>query len=258
MNAETRAHILNYLKEGIRLDGRKLDEFRPISIEVNPIKTAEGSAIATIGGTRVIVGVKIGVEKPYQDTPDEGILMVGTELYPLASPDFESGPPGEKSIEIARVIDRGLRESKTINQKELNLLPGEKSWSIMLDVCALNEEGNLLDAGSIAALVALKQTRFPEYNGTIINYKHKTDKKIELRKKPIAITVVKIGQYFIVDPTVEEEQVMDARLTITTTEDNTICALQKGGEAPITTDEVKQMLQLAKEKAAGIREQLEL
>ncbi|OIO65471.1 RNA-binding protein [Candidatus Woesearchaeota archaeon CG_4_10_14_0_2_um_filter_57_5] len=253
MNSERKMHLLDYFKEGFRPDGRKLDEFRPITIEAGTIKTAEGSAIVTIGGTRVIVGVKMQVEKPYSDRPNEGTMMVGAELYPMASPKFESGPPNAQSIEIARVIDRGLRESKAIDTKGLCLIPGEKCWSVIMDVCAMNEEGNLLDAGSIAALAALNTTIFPGFDGTIVDYKHPSDRKLELKKQPIAITVVKIANYLLVDPTNEEEQAMDARLTVTTTAEGTICSLQKGGEASLLPEEIQAMLELAKTKAKEIR-----
>ncbi|MEM5804572.1 MAG: RNA-binding protein, partial [Candidatus Aenigmatarchaeota archaeon] len=94
----------------VRLDGRSFDQFREVSIETNVVTSAEGSARVKIGNSLVLAGVKMDVMEPYPDTPDEGNLVVDAELLPIASPDFEPGPPDEHAIEIARVVDRGIRE----------------------------------------------------------------------------------------------------------------------------------------------------
>ena len=96
-------------KNGVRLDGRKLDEFRDIKIETGVIAKAEGSAMVSLGDSKVLVGVKINPGEPYSDSPDEGVLMVGAELTAYSNDSFETGAPGEDAIEIARVVDRAIR-----------------------------------------------------------------------------------------------------------------------------------------------------
>ncbi|MBU1975313.1 MAG: RNA-binding protein, partial [Nanoarchaeota archaeon] len=124
MNEEIKEHIANALKSGIRLDGRKGDEFRKIEIQTDVIKTAAGSAHVKCGDTEVIAGVSLSVSTPFPDKPDDGVLMVGTELLPLSNPEFESGPPSIDSIEISRVIDRGVRESKGVDTSALCIKKG--------------------------------------------------------------------------------------------------------------------------------------
>src|SRR3989344_7494439 len=104
--------IRKMIERGKRLDHRPFDQYREMTIEAGIISSAEGSARVKLGNTEVIVGVKLGVGTPFPDTQDEGVLMVTAELLPLAHPDFESGPPGEDAIELARVVDRAIRESK--------------------------------------------------------------------------------------------------------------------------------------------------
>jgi len=246
MNHEVKEHIRNALKKGIRIDGRKLDELRPIKIETGFLSTAEGSARVIFGEAEVLAGVKMAVEKPYPDTPDDGVLMVNSELLPISNPEFESGPPSMASIETARVIDRGIRESKAFNTKSLCLEKGEKVWTVAIDVVPLNYDGNLIDLGGFAALIALKNARFPFMNedGTI-DYHKKTDKTLELNKLPIPITVCKIGDILIIDPTDEEEKAVDARLTVTVLDDDKICALQKGGDHPLTVKDIEKMVEMA-------------
>lgn len=255
MSKDSKSNLLRYMSEETRFDGRKLDEFRPIKIEYINLKTAEGSAKVHIGKTQVIAGIKLEMGKPFSDTPDEGALMVGTELLPLSSPEFESGPPGIEAIEMARVVDRGIRESKAIDYKKLCVVKGEKVWIVNVDICVLNDDGNLLDASGIAAIAALKTAKFPEYDGEKVNYKKATNVPVPLLKFPIPVTVFKLKGKYFVDPISEEEQCYDARLTVTTIEDGTICALQKGGDSPITIEDVKAMVELATKKSQEIRKQ---
>src|SRR3989338_9244066 len=164
MHEELRKHIIGLLKAGTRLDGRKLNDYRkPIQIDYGVVMTANGSARVKIGDTEVIAGIKLEVGTPYPDNPDEGTIIVGAELLPLSSPDFELGPPGIQAVELARVVDRGIRESKCLDFKKLCIEEGEKAWMIIVDICTINDAGNLLDASSLAAIAALRNTTFPEY-----------------------------------------------------------------------------------------------
>ena len=245
--------LLKALAKGIRLDGRGLLEYRPMTIEINVSKSAEGSARVKFGKTDVIVGVKLGVEKPYPDTPDQGNLMVNAELLAMSNPEFEAGPPSAQAIELARVIDRGIREAKAINQKDLVIKPAEKVWSVMVDVCSMNDDGGLLDASALGALAALKNARFPKYENDQIDYLAKTDKAVPMKREPIAVTVFKIGPHFLVDPLPDEEKGLDARLTVTVTEKGTLCAMQKGGHEPLSLNDIDEMVRIALEKAPELR-----
>jgi len=256
MTKEAKEIIIKYLKENNRYDGRKLDQYRDIVIEYDISKSAEGSARVKIGDTEVLAGIKLAVEAPYPDTPEDGNLMVGAELLPMSNPEFEGGPPGIDSIELARVVDRAIRESKAIDTKKLCIKKGEKAWAVMIDICPLNDSGNLFDAAALAAVAAVKNTKFPEYKDGIIDYKKKTNQSLPIKKLPVSVTIIKIGDYYLVDPINDEEKVIDARLTVALTEDNVICALQKGGDSPLSVDNVSKMIDIAAKKAAELRKKL--
>lgn len=251
--------ILKLAAEGTRLDKRALDAFREVQVEINPIPKAEGSARVRLGRTDVLVGVKMEVGEPFADKPDEGTLMVNAELSPMASPHFEPGPPREASIELARVVDRGIRESHAIDVKKLCMTPKEKSWTVMIDLQVMNYDGNLIDACSLAALAALKHARFPAYDGETVDYTAKTDKKLPLSHEPLAVTVYKLGgakPILLVDPTAEEEEIAVARLTVSTNEAGNIAALQKGGAEGFTLEEIAQAFQLSLKQGAELRTHL--
>jgi exosome complex component RRP42 len=246
--------IAQLMSKGKRLDGRGLNEYREIKIEKGLIEKAEGSARVLLGKTEVLVGVKIGVGAPFSDTPNEGVLTVNAELVPLASPTFEPGPPNENAIELARVVDRGIRESKAINLEKLCLEPGKKVLVVFIDVYVLNHDGNLIDASAIATLGALLNTKMFKYEleeGEVIVKPGYTP--LPIQNHPIAVTFAKINDKLAVDPWLEEEQVMDARLTMTIEKDGKICAIQKGGTGYFTAEQIMEAAKLAKEKAAELR-----
>jgi len=236
----TAQRIKKYLKQGKRFDNRKLDEFREIVVELGVSKNAEGSARVKIGKTEVIAGIKMDIGTPYTDSPDKGNMMVTAELLPLSSPRFESGPPRFPSIELARVIDRGLRESKLIDFEKLCIKEGEKVWTIFVDIYTINDDGNLLDTAGLAALIALKNAKIPKYDEKTekVLYGELTDKKIPLTDiLPIALTAHKIGDKIIFDPTREEEDISETRVTIGSSH-GSISSMQKG---EITALEIEEM-----------------
>ena len=253
----TKEYIESLLERDMREDKRSFTEYRkPFTVEYGiSSKSAEGSARVKIGNTEVVAGIKLAVGTPYPDTPDEGTMMVGVELLPLSSPDFETGPPSIDSIELARVFDRGIRESKAIDVKKLCIKKNEKVWMVFIDVYPINDAGNLFDAGFLAAMAALKDARFPTYDAKTeqVDYKKRTNTKLPLTKTPIEVTVFKIKNKLFVDPTLNESKSYDARLTVASLENKDICGLQKGGSHALTVEDVDNMVALALEKAAELR-----
>src|SRR3989338_661325 len=242
-------YINGLLEKGERIDGRKFDEYRKIKIETGVSKNAEGSARVIMGDTEVIVGVKMDVGEPYFDSQDEGVLITGAELLALSSEDFELGPPGTKAVELARVVDRGIRESGCIDMKKLCIKKKEKVWMIFIDIYTINDGGNLIDASALAVLAALRDTKFPVYDekNERVDYGNLDKKSLPLIKLPLACTLYKIGGKTLVDVDSEEEKVIDARLTVTMAEKE-IHAMQKGGDGVLRVEEVDEMIKLAEEK----------
>ena len=249
--------ITQLMDKGKRLDGRELTDYRQIKIEQGIIEKAEGSARVLLGKTEVVVGVKIETGEPFSDTPNEGVLTVNAELVPLASPGFEPGPPDESSIELARIVDRGIRESKAIDVKKLVIEPGKKVFVIFVDVYVLNHDGNLIDASALAAMAALLNTKMGKYEVEDGEVKMKPGyEPLPLNKHPITVTCAKIGDKLVVDPWLEEEQVMDARISIAFDDDENICAIQKGGSGYFEPKQVFEAARIAKEKSGELRKKL--
>jgi len=246
-----RDYICNLAKQGKRVDDRKFEEYREISIETNVVKKAEGSARVKIGNTQVLAGIKMDVGEPYPDTPESGVLTTAAELIPLASPDFESGPPQEDAIELARVVDRGVRESEVIELEKLCIEPNEKVWIIFLDIHILDYDGNLFDAASLASLAALSTAKVPN-----ARFELGEDYPLPMREPPISCTSVKFDNYVVIDPSLDEDEIADARLTVATDNNGDIRAMQKGLNGSFTREEIQKVIKASLDNGKEIRKKL--
>jgi len=248
IDKELKRHFIGRLIDNNRrIDGRGFDDFRDVELQNGMIgDKAEGSALIKLGNTEVLCGIKLNTGEPWPDTPAEGILMTGAELVPIASPNFETGRPGEEAIELARVVDRGIRESKMVDLEKLCITEGEKVWMVFVDLHVLNHDGNLLDACSMAAVSALKNTFVPKFEDNAV-VRGEKDRDLPVVKTPISCTFAKINKGIVIDPILDEEFAMDARLTVTTS-GKEIHAMQKGEIGAFSPDEVSQMVDKAMAK----------
>lgn len=246
----TKKRIIELLKDSNRIDGRGQFENREIVVETDVSNKAEGSARVRLGNTEVIVGVKLQTQEPYSDHKDEGTLMVGMEINPSAGERYEPGPPKIDAIEIARVVDRGIRESGYIDFKKLCIKEGEVVWSVMIDIYAINDDGNLLDASAIGAVAALKMTKIPEYDEEDgVKYGKLTDNGLPLTEnESLMMTFYKVGDQLLFDPIRDEEDASSARLTLAISKpgkDKIINSMQKGGLDSISIEHLNQVIEEA-------------
>lgn len=245
------------ISKGKRLDGRTLDEIRPIEIEVGLIKKANGSARVKLGNSEVVAGVKVETGEPFEGLENKGALILSAEVLPTASPYIEPGPPDEETVELARVVDRGIRESEMLDLSKLALIPGEIVYVIFVDCSVINADGNLFDATSYAAVSALMNSKLPVFE---IRDRKAVDtgekQNPPLTTVPVSVTAVRIGESVILDPTAEEEACMDARITITTNSDQNFAAVQKGSTGAFTVEQLKRAAPTARIKGEEIRAKL--
>ncbi|AWR97273.1 exosome complex protein Rrp42 [Acidianus sulfidivorans JP7] len=254
-----RESILASLERGVRLNGRKLNEYRQLSIILDYAKKADGSALVKLGDTGVLAGVKIEAEEPFEDNPSQGNLVVNVELLPLAYETFEPGPPDENSIELSRIVDRSLRDSKSIDLTKLVIEPGKKVWTVWVDIYVLDYGGNILDASTIAAVSALYNARLPKVvkeNDEIKIIKEEKGDKLPMNYPVVTVSVAKIGNHLVVDPDLDEEGIMDAKISLSYTPDGRIVGMQKSGIGLFTLDEIDQVENLARNSSQKLFEEL--
>jgi exosome complex component RRP42 len=285
-----RDYITKIAEQGKRIDGRAFDQYRTIEIDTKVVNKAEGSARVKIGNTQVLCGIKMDIGEPFPDTPATGVMSTAAEFVPLASPDFESGPPREDAIELARVVDRGVRESQVIQLEKLCITPGEKVWLVFIDIHILDYDGNLFDAASLAALAALLTTKVPVSRFLKeLNEKDRTswqerlldlytipgidevafgadsvnknpnpiqDFPLPMTEPPVSCTAVKINDFVLFDPCFDEEVIADARLTVATDNNGDIRAMQKGLSGSFSKEEIQKVIKGALDNGQEIRKKL--
>ena len=249
-----RDKIYNLLLQGKRIDGRGPKDLRPVSIQTGLLAKADGSALVSMGSTKILAGIKVEVGSPFSDRPDEGIFTVNAELLPLASTSFEPGPPDERGVELARVVDRSIREGGVLDLKKLCLVEGEKVYVIFIDIYVLDYDGNYFDPSLISALAALATARIPRYE--IVDGKpQKTGEyfTLELNSLPFTVMVGVIGEKFLVDPQIEEEKVLDVSLIVGTDEKGNITCIQKNSPGQVPLNLMDEIVETVVEKTGEIR-----
>ncbi len=249
----SREFLRQMFSEGKRFDGRGLLELRDVEISYDVSNKAEGSARVKMGKTEVVAGIKLSPGDPYPDSLDKGNLIVSGDLLPLASPRFESGPPGFEGIEGPRLIDRMIRESGMIDLKKLVIKQGERVWNVFIDVYPINDDGGLTDASSLACVAALKQAMMPHLDADgRIDYDQDATQKLPLHAHlPLSFTFFKLGGNLILHPTREEEEACEAKVTFGISKWNgqyMIHSCQKGWASPFTQAEIEHIAKILPEK----------
>ncbi|PON59091.1 Polyribonucleotide nucleotidyltransferase [Parasponia andersonii] len=258
-----RKFIETALLSDLRVDGRRPFDYRNLTVNFGK---EDGSAEVQMGHTHVMGFVTAQLVQPYRDRPNEGSLSIFTEFSPMGDPSFEPGRPGESAVELGRVVDRGLRESRAVDTESLCVLPGRWVWAIRIDLHILDNGGNLLDAANIAALAALMTFRRPECSlggedGQEVIVHPPEEKEplpLILHHLPIAVTFAFFANEnsVAIDPTHHEEAVMGGRMTTTLNANGDICAIQKAGGEGVLQSVIMQCLRIASVKAGDITEKI--
>lgn len=251
------------LSSGIRIDGRNPFEYRKLSIKFG---REDGSSEVQLGQTHIMGFVTGQLVQPYRDRPNEGTLSIFTEFSPMADPSFETGRPSESAVELGRIVDRGLRESRAVDTESLCVLAGKLVWAIRIDLHILDNGGNLVDAANIAALASLLTFRRPECSlggedglEVIVHPPEEREPlPLIIHHLPIAVTFgfFSSESLLVIDPTHHEEAVMVGKMTATLNANGDVCAIQKPGGEGVLQSVIMQCLRLASRMASDITKKI--
>jgi len=100
-------------ENGIRIDGRRPDQMRPISMSVGVLKNAQGSALVSYGKTTVLAAVYGPREAlpRHLTLPDRAILRVRYHMAPFSTTERKSPAPTRREVELSKVIRESLEAS---------------------------------------------------------------------------------------------------------------------------------------------------
>lgn len=135
--------------EKLRVDKRDLTEFRNFGLFFG---RNFGSVICNLGETRVFAQVSCEIVTPKPTRPNEGTIFINVEMGPMAAPHLEIGfPLTDSCIQINRILERTLRESRCVDLESLCIIAEEKVWNLRVDISVLNHEGNVM--GKLEVLI---------------------------------------------------------------------------------------------------------
>lgn len=183
------------------------------------------------------------------------------ELSQMAAPAFEPGRQSDLLVKLNRLLERCLRNSKCIDTESLCVVAGEKVWQIRVDLHLLNHDGNIIDAASIAAIVALCHFRRPDVSVqgdevTLYTPEERDPVPLSIHHMPICVSFAffQQGTYLLVDPNEREERVMDGLLVIAMNKHREICTIQSSGGIMLLKDQVLRCSKIAGVKVLEITE----
>ncbi|XP_072961057.1 uncharacterized protein [Typha angustifolia] len=254
-------HIL----ESVRPDARPLNCARDTTLTLGPVSSADGSALVKIGETIMLASIKLEVMTPPVESPDEGSVAVEFHMPPICSPAVRPGRPAEVAPVISKQLSDVIMRSGMINLKELCLINGKASWMAYLDVYCLNADGSLYDAALFSAVAAFTHLQIPlvsvnddgrvvtvpgELEGkTKFELVNKEKRKLSLSNIPFSVTCILHDKYILVDPTAEEESIMETFVTVALdTLGNLLSIYKPGGAAPVHASTIKECIVLARSR----------
>ncbi|XP_054739748.1 exosome complex component RRP42 [Anastrepha obliqua] len=215
--------ILHGVEEDFRCDGRSRRDYRPMELETDLVSNASGSARLRLANTDVLVGIKTEIDKPNYLTPDQGKIEFFVDCSANAAPEFEGRGGEELALELADTLTNAYESPKAFDLKFLCILPGQQCWKLFVDILILECGGNLFDAVSLAAKAALFNTKIPRVTAAlmdageadlIISDDPYDCTRIQIENLPILVTVCKIGDSCVVDPSAEEEECSIASVVV--------------------------------------------
>ena len=105
-------------ENGIRCDGRKIDQTRRVEIKAGVLKNADGSAYIEFGDNKILAGVfgPRDVHPKHMSDSDTGILRCRYHMEPFSVGERKNPAPSRREIEISKVIKEALLPAVMLEQ----------------------------------------------------------------------------------------------------------------------------------------------
>lgn len=105
-------------ENGIRCDGRKVNETRKVTIKAGVLKNADGSAYIEFGDNKILAGVfgPRDVHPKHMANTDTGILRCRYHMSPFSVTERKNPAPSRREIEISKVIKEALEPALILDQ----------------------------------------------------------------------------------------------------------------------------------------------
>ncbi|KAK6746143.1 hypothetical protein RB195_012325 [Necator americanus] len=253
-----RKFILEGFAENQRLDGRTLSDFRQVKLVVG---AQCGTALCTIGETKVLCAVSASLTEPRSNRPNKGFVVVDVDMSPMGNPANEHNRLGERGLELTRLLELVLRDSRCIDVESLCVRAHKEVWKLRVDVRILDDDGGLLDCASVAAVAALHHFRRPNVtvqpHHTIIHSEYEQALvPLNIYHMPICVSFgfTKTGDYVVIDPTDKERQCLYGCLVIACNKRREVCALHQSTNLILSTGTIESCVMRAMQRVVDLSE----
>lgn len=250
----------DFLAHELRPDGRSPEKTRSVTVNVNSICTADGSATVRIGNTTVVCGIKAELGKPRADEPERGFMVPNVELPPLCSRLFRPGPPSEEAQSMTCFVAKATEEM--IDLKQLCVSADNLVWVLHIDMICLDYDGCVQDACVVALSAALRTVKLPSVEFDMETKTPTVDlgnrRLIDVKSSPVSTSFAVFDDEIILnDPTGEEESLSSAKLSVVT-DGTTIFSVHKPGGSTLSESQLQDCLSLSRERANLINKMIKV
>lgn len=256
-----KVYVLHGVQDDVRVDGRGRKEFRPLKFETELVTPANGSAHLRLANTDILASVKVELEleneKNHQNV-DSGRnrnrqnIEFFVDCSANATPDFEGRGGEALATEVSRTLSKAYSDPSVFDYSVLTGPDESFRWILYVDILILEVGGNLFDAVSMAVKAALHSTIVPRIKVTAMDGGQPelelTDDpldgvRLDVSKSPILVTLCRIGNHCVVDPTPEEEACSTASLVMGVTPKGQVTAVRKMGAGAFNVDSLNRAVQ---------------
>ncbi len=161
-------------KKGLRLDGRKIDELRPVKLEVGVLSNADGSAYIEHGKNKILVGVYGPKEMhpKHLSLPDRMVLRCRYHMAPFSVQERKSPAPSRREVELSKVIRESLEPAVFVEYYP------RSGIDVFIEV--LQADGGTRCASITAAALAIADAGIPMRDLVVACAAGKVDDKVVL------------------------------------------------------------------------------
>lgn len=267
-----REYLQNTVSLGLRQDKRRLNDMRKLNIQSDYLQSCDSSCIVRLGSTVVTCGIRLEVSEPLMEqkfdlSKGENFQLptaTGNESFLVINFSFpHSSLSNQMQQEQAQQISTQLKNiySKSIDFKRLTIEDEDLVWCLYVDLVALNTDGSLLTACTIATTTVLSKLHFPKIavdplTNVITMQPNKDKSEIPLLiSHPIAFTFGAALQSnsqsaIFVDLSQFEEDTLDVCISIVLCENEQINSLLSLGQ--LEFDLLETFLALAKQQYSQV------
>ena len=241
---------------------------------------APASALASLGGTRVLASVSLQVGVPSLATPSDGDIEVAVRFAPFSSSSSStnSKQPAERATVLSETFRDLLLKGRVVSLADLCIEERRCAWKVCVAVLILNDDGGVFDAGLVAAVAALSGVRLPatllDDEGVVKMRRGEPSTRLPLQTWLVPLTCGVFGPRgggevgeggggggvesatLLADLSSAEEELVEATISVVCDGEGRVCGLFKPGGAAVAPAVLARCVALCTERGAGLRDVL--